>query len=76
MNSALAVLLFLSTGYYTDYPVTEPTTSSCASYQFTCYNGHCIPRSWKCDSDNDCGDWSDEYDCKSYLETWGQNNVK
>lgn len=33
-------------------------------YQFQCGNGHCIPNRWKCDQENDCGDWSDEKDCE------------
>ncbi|XP_077985900.1 sortilin-related receptor-like [Glandiceps talaboti] len=37
--------------------------STCANEQFTCGNGHCIPRLWICDNDNDCGDMSDERDC-------------
>ena len=31
-----------------------------ASSQFKCANGTCIPLSWRCDTENDCGDASDE----------------
>ncbi|XP_017764096.1 PREDICTED: sortilin-related receptor-like [Eufriesea mexicana] len=37
--------------------------STCASNQFACANDVCIPASWRCDRDNDCGDNSDEIDC-------------
>ncbi|KAG2459291.1 LRP2 protein, partial [Polypterus senegalus] len=32
----------------------------CQPDQFTCMNGRCIRAQWKCDTDNDCGDGSDE----------------
>ncbi|EDV19474.1 uncharacterized protein TRIADDRAFT_62104 [Trichoplax adhaerens] len=38
-------------------------SSSCKSNQFTCNNHKCIPKSWHCDHDNDCGDNSDELGC-------------
>ncbi|KAK7507961.1 hypothetical protein BaRGS_00000926, partial [Batillaria attramentaria] len=33
---------------------------TCTSEQFTCDNQRCIPQTWACDGDNDCGDHSDE----------------
>lgn len=35
----------------------------CPKGQFKCKNGHCIYNEWICDSYDDCGDYSDEYNC-------------
>lgn len=35
----------------------------CSSDQFKCVSGQCIPKKWVCDSFDDCGDYSDEYNC-------------
>lgn len=36
---------------------------NCTADQFECANGLCIPKSWICDNDNDCKDYSDELNC-------------
>lgn len=33
---------------------------NCTNSEFLCANNLCIPRVWRCDGDNDCGDGSDE----------------
>uniref|UniRef100_A0A3B4FER3 LDL receptor related protein 1B n=1 Tax=Pundamilia nyererei TaxID=303518 RepID=A0A3B4FER3_9CICH len=38
-------------------------TQPCQAEQFSCQNGRCIPRSWSCDREDDCGDKSDEISC-------------
>lgn len=37
---------------------------SCLPNQYRCANGRCISSIWKCDRDNDCGDMSDEQECR------------
>ncbi|KAH3868410.1 hypothetical protein DPMN_031557, partial [Dreissena polymorpha] len=38
-------------------------SSSCGANNFTCANGRCVSLTWKCDGQNDCGDFSDEINC-------------
>ncbi|GFY63406.1 uncharacterized protein TNIN_161361 [Trichonephila inaurata madagascariensis] len=48
----------------------KSSSAHCPSHQFECGNGRCIPMTWHCDDDNDCGDNTDESSCgesPSYL---------
>lgn len=35
-------------------------THQCESHQWQCANKRCVPESWQCDGEDDCGDQSDE----------------
>ncbi|XP_069029919.1 low-density lipoprotein receptor-related protein 3 isoform X1 [Embiotoca jacksoni] len=37
--------------------------SSCQSDEFLCGNGKCLPRSWMCNGQDECGDATDERSC-------------
>ncbi|XP_069668601.1 uncharacterized protein uif isoform X2 [Periplaneta americana] len=39
--------------------------TACPAGSYHCSNGRCINAEFRCDSQDDCGDWSDELDCPS-----------
>lgn len=38
--------------------------AGCEPNEFQCANKRCIQKIWLCDAENDCGDFSDESNCK------------
>ncbi|XP_035288047.1 sortilin-related receptor-like isoform X1 [Anguilla anguilla] len=50
-------------GYQLHNGTCVKTEHTCLPNQYRCSNGKCISSIWKCDSDNDCGDMSDEEEC-------------
>lgn len=40
--------------------ILENHLRNCTAEEFRCTNHKCIPKAWKCDNDDDCGDGSDE----------------
>ena len=39
-------------------------TDCTGEHQLKCHNGRCITTEYRCDGDNDCGDNTDEIDCR------------
>ena len=54
--------------------VTELSFSQCYPNKYTCNSGHCVPLHQKCNTEINCEDKSDEYNCK-YLK-FGNNYNK
>lgn len=48
---------------------TPPISPTCHDWMFRCGNQRCIPYWWKCDSVNDCGDFTDELGCPASKNT-------
>lgn len=62
MLITILLSLFLNQAISLD---TDPSWGGkCPSAEFQCDNGRCISLAWKCDSQDDCHDNSDERDCE------------
>ena len=44
-------------------------TGKCANYEFTCANGKCLNKWRRCNRGDDCGDGSDEQQCRKFVIT-------
>ena len=44
-------------------------TGKCANYEFTCANGKCLSKWRRCRGGDDCGDGSDEQQCRKFVIT-------
>ncbi|XP_061819422.1 low-density lipoprotein receptor-related protein 3-like [Nerophis lumbriciformis] len=53
----------LAQGFHLSYIKGHLGQSSCQSDEFLCGNGKCLPHSWKCNGQDECGDASDERSC-------------
>ena len=56
----LVILLFCLLFYQLLFDV----TGGCSVDQFRCPTGRCVPLSFLCDNDDDCGDRADEFNCE------------
>ncbi|XP_051918436.1 low-density lipoprotein receptor-related protein 3 isoform X2 [Hippocampus zosterae] len=50
-------------GFHMSYIKGHFGQSSCQPDEFLCGNGKCVPRSWKCNDQDECGDATDERGC-------------
>ncbi|MCJ8747214.1 hypothetical protein PDJAM_G00150810 [Pangasius djambal] len=53
----------LAQGFRLSYIRSRLGESSCESDEYLCGNGKCVPRSWRCNGLDECGDNTDERNC-------------
>uniref|UniRef100_A0A8C5S6K2 LDL receptor related protein 2 n=1 Tax=Laticauda laticaudata TaxID=8630 RepID=A0A8C5S6K2_LATLA len=69
INTATVWLLSSNQITCVEDPSNEPPTLQCGSYSFSCGNGRCVPRFYRCDGVDDCHDNTDEQNCGSLSKT-------
>ncbi|XP_052738259.1 low-density lipoprotein receptor isoform X2 [Bicyclus anynana] len=67
----ICVLFFKTNGVLSSNTTGAIPGNVCSLKQFQCANGKCIPMTWVCEGENDCGDNSDENieECKKESRT-------
>lgn len=60
--------LYFVSNVVTNFHAKLSLALSCTKDQFRCNDGRCVISSYKCDSENDCIDGSDEENCPTGKE--------
>lgn len=50
---------------YYSWLITFLDANGCEPNEYQCQNKKCVLKTWRCDSDDDCGDGSDELECST-----------
>lgn len=57
-------------------PLSDESPPMCIEGELSCPYKKCIREEFKCDGDNDCGDWTDEYGCNIATRICNEDEFK
>ena len=63
MNTSLNIYVCGCAYFYQQLCLPNNDNKNWFAGSYHCSNGRCINTAFKCDKEDDCGDWSDELDC-------------